>query len=44
MSKLKVMTIVGTRLEIIRLSRIISKLQKYTDHILFILGKIMIMN
>ena len=39
MSKLKVMTIVGTRPEIIRLSRIISKLQKYTDHILVHTGQ-----
>ena len=39
MSKLKVMTIVGTRPEIIRLSRIISKLQNYTDHILVHTGQ-----
>ena len=32
MNKLKVMTIVGTRPEIIRLSRIINKLDKFTDH------------
>ena len=31
MKKLKVMTIVGTRPEIIRLSRIISKLDKFTE-------------
>jgi UDP-N-acetylglucosamine 2-epimerase (non-hydrolysing) len=34
MHKLKVMTIVGTRPEIIRLSRIISKLDLYCDHLL----------
>lgn len=33
MAKLKVMTIVGTRPEIIRLSRITSKLDEYCDHI-----------
>lgn len=33
MNKLKVMTVVGTRPEIIRLSRIIEKLDKYCDHI-----------
>ena len=33
MKKLKVLTIVGTRPEIIRLSRIIPKLDKYCDHI-----------
>tara|TARA_B100000686_G_C16789538_1_gene977655 strand:+ start:2405 stop:3538 length:1134 start_codon:yes stop_codon:yes gene_type:complete len=32
MNKLKVMTIVGTRPEIIRLSRVISKLDKYCEH------------
>ena len=32
MNKLKVMTIVGTRPEIIRLSRIINKLDTFTDH------------
>ena len=34
MKKLKVVTIVGTRPEIIRLSRLIPKLDEYTDHIL----------
>lgn len=32
MSKLKILTIVGTRPEIIRLSRVISKLNDYCDH------------
>ena len=34
MSKLKVITVVGTRPELIRLSCIINKLNKYCDHIL----------
>jgi UDP-N-acetyl-L-fucosamine synthase len=34
MKKLKVMTVVGTRPEIIRLSRVIPLLDKYTNHIL----------
>jgi UDP-N-acetylglucosamine 2-epimerase (non-hydrolysing) len=33
MSKIKVVTVVGTRPEIIRLSRLIPKLDEYTDHI-----------
>ena len=33
MKKLKVVTVVGTRPEIIRLSRIISKLDEYCEHI-----------
>ena len=33
MKKLKVVTIVGTRPEIIRLSRLIPKLDEYTDHV-----------
>ena len=37
--KLKVMTVVGTRPEIIRLSRIIDKLDKYFDHILVHTGQ-----
>ena len=37
--KLKVMTVVGTRPEIIRLSRIISKLDKHCDHILVHTGQ-----
>ena len=44
MSKLKVMTVVGTRPEIIRLSRVMAALDKYCDHTLFILGKIMTMS
>lgn len=39
MNKLRVMTIVGTRPEIIRLSRIISKLDKYTNHTLIHTGQ-----
>lgn len=38
-SKLKVMTIVGTRPEIIRLSRVIAKLDRYTDHVLVHTGQ-----
>lgn len=37
--KLKVMTIIGTRPEIIRLSRVIDKLDKYCDHILVHTGQ-----
>jgi UDP-N-acetylglucosamine 2-epimerase (non-hydrolysing) len=37
--KLKVVTIVGTRPEIIRLSRLIPKLDEYTDHILVHTGQ-----
>ena len=32
MTKLKVMTILGTRPEIIRLSRVMARLDRYTDH------------
>ena len=32
MKKLKVMTVVGTRPEIIRLSRVLACLDRYTDH------------
>ena len=39
MKKLKVMTIVGTRPEIIRLSRIIPKLDKHCDHLLVHTGQ-----
>jgi len=39
MKKLKVMTVVGTRPEIIRLSRVIAKLDVYTDHILVHTGQ-----
>ena len=34
MKKLKVVTVVGTRPEIIRLSRVLAKLDQYMDHIL----------
>lgn len=39
MKKLKVITVVGTRPEIIRLSRVIKKLDKYCDHILVHTGQ-----
>lgn len=39
MKKLKVMTVVGTRPEIIRLSRVLSKLDKFCDHILVHTGQ-----
>ncbi|OHB71540.1 MAG: UDP-N-acetylglucosamine 2-epimerase [Planctomycetes bacterium RBG_16_43_13] len=39
MHKIKVMTIVGTRPEIIRLSRVLACLDKYTDHILVHTGQ-----
>ena len=39
MNKLKVMTIVGTRPEIIRLSRVIEKLDTYCDHTLVHTGQ-----
>lgn len=39
MNKLKVMTIVGTRPEIIRLSQVIRKLDKYCDHTLVHTGQ-----
>jgi UDP-N-acetylglucosamine 2-epimerase (non-hydrolysing) len=39
MKKLRVVTIVGTRPEIIRLSRLIPKLDEYTDHILVHTGQ-----
>ena len=39
MKKLKVMTVVGTRPEIIRLSRVIAKLDEYCDHILVHTGQ-----
>ena len=38
-SKLKIMTIVGTRPEIIRLSRILSKLDEYCDHVIVHTGQ-----
>ena len=31
---LKVMTIIGTRPEIIKLSRVMAELDKYTDHVI----------
>jgi UDP-N-acetyl-L-fucosamine synthase len=39
MTKLKVMTILGTRPEIIRLSRVIARLDQYTDHCLVHTGQ-----
>jgi UDP-N-acetyl-L-fucosamine synthase len=39
MSKLKVLTIVGTRPEIIRLSRVIPRLEEFTNHILVHTGQ-----
>lgn len=37
--KIKVMTIVGTRPEIIKLSRVINELEKYTNHVLIHTGQ-----
>ncbi len=37
--KMKVMTVVGTRPEIIRLSRVMAKLDQYTDHVLVHTGQ-----
>ncbi len=39
MNKMKVMTVVGTRPEIIRLSRVMAAFDKYTDHILVHTGQ-----
>ena len=39
MKKLKVVTIIGTRPEIIRLSRIMERLDRYTDHIIVHTGQ-----
>jgi UDP-N-acetylglucosamine 2-epimerase len=39
MSKLKVLTVVGTRPELIRLSRVLEKLDKYCDHFLVHTGQ-----
>jgi UDP-N-acetylglucosamine 2-epimerase (non-hydrolysing) len=39
MKKLKVMTVVGTRPEIIRLSRVLAALDRYTDHVLVHTGQ-----
>ena len=39
MKKLKVMTVVGTRPEIIRLSRVLACLDRHTDHCLVHTGQ-----
>ena len=39
MKKLKVLTVVGTRPEIIRLSRVLAKLNQYCEHILVHTGQ-----
>ncbi len=39
MAMLKVMTIVGTRPEIIKLSRVMAELDKYTEHIIVHTGQ-----
>lgn len=39
MKKIKVMTVVGTRPEIIRLSRVLAKLDEYCDHVLVHTGQ-----
>lgn len=39
MKRLKVMTVVGTRPELIRLSRVIAKLERFTDHVLVHTGQ-----
>jgi UDP-N-acetylglucosamine 2-epimerase len=39
MKKMKVMTIIGTRPEIIRLSRVVAKLDNYCDHVLVHTGQ-----
>ena len=39
MKKLKVLTVVGTRPEIIRLSRVIARLDEYCEHILVHTGQ-----
>ena len=38
-SKFKVMTVVGTRPEVIRLSRVMAKLDRYTQHVLVHTGQ-----
>ncbi len=38
-SRLKVMTVMGTRPEIIRLSRVLAKLDQYTDHVIVHTGQ-----
>ena len=44
MKKLKVVTVVGTRPEIIRLSRTLVAMDANFQHVLYTPGKIMIMN
>lgn len=39
MKRLKVMTVVGTRPELIKLSRVLAELEKYTDHVLVHTGQ-----
>lgn len=39
MKKLKVMSVVGTRPEIIRLSRVLAKLDEYCDHLIIHTGQ-----
>ena len=39
MNKIKVMTILGTRPEIIRLSRVMTRFEKYTDHVIVHTGQ-----
>lgn len=39
MKKLKVMSVVGTRPEIIRLSRVLAKLDEYCDHLIVHTGQ-----
>lgn len=39
MKKLKVMTVVGTRPEIIRLSRVLARLDEHCDHVLVHTGQ-----
>ena len=39
MKKLKVMTVVGTRPEIIRLSRVLAAMDRYFDHVLVHTGQ-----
>ena len=39
MIKIKVLTIVGTRPEIIKLSQVIKKLDEYTEHIIIHTGQ-----
>jgi len=39
MSKLKVMTLVGTRPEVVKLSRVIAELERQTNHVLVHTGQ-----